>query len=144
MSDIRSSCKGADTQKKRKVNVILSKESHNASIECKTLFVSIWDAVMEMTAVGKCHFSCDIRKFKNIKLPITPPPPNFFIAYNFKVQFLRTSACVCRTSEIVSLSSCRASAILNYFCPLAYVGQINFNFHANSMDPDQTAPYGAV
>ena len=34
-----SSCKAADTQKKRKVNAILSKESHNMSIECKTLSV---------------------------------------------------------------------------------------------------------
>ena len=43
MSDIR----------KQKVNAILRKESRNMSIECKTLFVSVWDAVMKLTAVGK-------------------------------------------------------------------------------------------
>ena len=69
-------------QKKRKVNRNLRKESRNMrlSIECKTLFVSAWDAVMKLTAVGS-----DIGNFKNFK-----PPPN---------AFLRTSACVCRTSE---------------------------------------------
>ena len=66
--------------------MILRKESRNKSIDCKTIFVSVWDAV------GKYHFSSDIRNFKNIKLP---PSPIFFIAYNF----FRTSACVCRTSE---------------------------------------------
>ena len=68
MSDIRKFL-----QKKWKVNAILRKESHNKSIDCKTLFVSVWDAVMKLTAVGKYHFSSDIRNFKNIKLP-TPPP----------------------------------------------------------------------
>ena len=33
--------------------------------ECKTLLVSVWDAVMKLTAVGKYHFSSDIRIFKN-------------------------------------------------------------------------------
>ena len=68
-------------QKKLKVNAILRKESRNMSIECKTLFVSVWDAVMKLTAVSKYHLSSDIRNFKNIKLP--PPPPIFFNAYNF-------------------------------------------------------------
>ena len=53
--------------------MILRKESRNMSIECKILFVSVWDAVMKLTAVGKYHFSSDIRNFKNIKL--TPPFP---------------------------------------------------------------------
>ena len=79
-------------QKKWKVNAILRKESRNISIECKTHFVSVWDAVMKLSAVGKYHFSSDIRNFKNIKLP---PPPHFL----YCIQFLRTSACVCRTSE---------------------------------------------
>ena len=39
---------------------------------------------MKLTAVGKYYFSSDIRNFKNI---------------NPHMQFLRTSACVCRTSE---------------------------------------------
>ena len=39
---------------------------------------------MKLTAVGKYYFSSDIRNFKNI---------------NPHIQFLRTSACVCRTSE---------------------------------------------
>ena len=73
---------------KAKVNAILRKESRNMrlSIECKTLFVSVWDAVMKLTAVVKYYFSSDIRNFKNIN----HPPP---------IQFLRTNACVCRTSE---------------------------------------------
>ena len=52
-------------QKKRKVNAILRKESRNMrlSIECKTLFVSVWDAVMKLTAVGKYYSSCGIRNF---------------------------------------------------------------------------------
>ena len=60
---------------KAKVNAILRKESRNMrlSIECKTLFVSVWDAVMKLTAVGKYYFSSDIRNFKNIK---PPPPPH--------------------------------------------------------------------
>ena len=66
---------------------------------------------MKLTAVGKYHFSSDIRTPKTS----TPLPP-FSLLHT--VQFLRTSACVCRTSEIVSHSSCRASAILKYFCPL--------------------------
>ena len=45
---------------------------------------------MKLTAVGKYHSSSDIRIFKNI------PPPIFFIAYS---TILRTSACVCGTSE---------------------------------------------
>ena len=83
-------------QKKRKINTILRKESRNMrlSIECKTLFVSVWDAVMKLTAVGKYYFSSDIRNFKNITPP--PPPPPYFL---YCLQFLRTSACVCRTSE---------------------------------------------
>ena len=79
MSDIRQFL-----QKKRKVNAILRKESHNMSIECKTLFVSVWDAVMKLIAVGKFHFSSNIRNH-----------PHFL----YCIQFLRTSACVCRTSE---------------------------------------------
>ena len=69
-------------QKKRKVNAILRKESRNMrqSIGCKTLIVSVWDVVMKLTAVNKYYFSSDIRNFKNIK---SPPPPIFFIAYNF-------------------------------------------------------------
>ena len=61
------------------------------SIECKTLFVSVLDAVMKLTAVGKYYFSSDIRNFKNI----IPPPPPFSLSHTI----LRTSACVCRTSE---------------------------------------------
>ena len=80
-------------QKKRKVNTILRKESRNMIIECKRFFVSVWDAVMKLTAVGKYHFSSDIGHFKNIKLAY--PHPHFL----YCVQFLRTSACVCRTSE---------------------------------------------
>ena len=90
MSDI-----GKFLQKKRKVNTILRKKSCNmqlsTGIECKTLFVSVWDAVMKLTAVGKYHFSSDIRNFKNIK----PLSPHFL----YCTQFLKTSACVCRTSE---------------------------------------------
>ena len=86
MSDIRKFL-----QKKWKVNAILRKESRNKSIDCKTLFVSVWDAVMKLPAVGKYHFSSDIRNFKNIKLP---PPPSALLH-----TFFRTSACVCRTSE---------------------------------------------
>ena len=67
MSDIRKFL-----QKKWKVNAILRKESRNMSIECKTLFVSVWDAVMKLTKVGKYHFSSDIRNFKNHKLPPSP------------------------------------------------------------------------
>ena len=39
----------------RKANAILRKESRNMrlSIECKTLFVSVWDAVMKLTAVTR-------------------------------------------------------------------------------------------
>ena len=74
------------------------KESRNKSIDCKTLFVSVWDAVMKLTAVGKYHFSSDIRNFKNIKLPPPPPPPPS-PHFLYCIQFLRTSACVCRTSE---------------------------------------------
>ena len=76
MSDIRKIL-----QKKRRVNAVLRKESPNMSIECKTFFLSVWDAVMKLTAVGKYHFSSDIRMFKNIKLP-PPLSPIFFIAYN--------------------------------------------------------------
>ena len=74
-------------QKKQIVNTILRKETCNMSIKC----ISVWDAVMKLTAVGKFHFSSDIRKFKNIKL--LPPP------FLYRIQFLRTSACVCKTSE---------------------------------------------
>ena len=37
--------------------MILRKESRNMrlSIECKTLFVSVWDVVMKLTAVGKYY-----------------------------------------------------------------------------------------
>ena len=57
------------------VNAILRKESRNMrlSIECKTLFVNVWDAVMKLTAVGKYYFSSDIRNFKNIKSPLPSP-----------------------------------------------------------------------
>ena len=41
MSDIRKFL-----QKKRKVSMILRKESRNLSIECKAFFVSVWDADM--------------------------------------------------------------------------------------------------
>ena len=88
MSDIRKFL-----QKKWKVNAIWRKESRNKSIDCKTLFVSVWDAVMKLTAVGKYNFSSDIRNFKNIKLP--PSLPHFL----YCIHFFRTSACVCRTSE---------------------------------------------
>ena len=81
--DGRNSAKMSPAEK-RKVNAILRKESHNMrlslNIECKTLFVSVWNAVMKVTAVGKYYFSSDIRNFKNIK---SPPSPIFFIAYNF-------------------------------------------------------------
>ena len=52
-------------QKKQKVNAILRKESRNMrlSIECKTLFVSVLDAVMKLTAVGKYYSSCGLRNF---------------------------------------------------------------------------------
>ena len=45
---------GKFLQKKRKVNAILRKESRNMrqSIECKTPFVSVWEAVMKLTALG--------------------------------------------------------------------------------------------
>ena len=62
--------------------MILRKESRNMSIECKTLFVSVWDAVMKLTAVGKNHFNSDVRNFKNIKLP--PPPPFSILHTIFK------------------------------------------------------------
>ena len=80
-------------QKMRKVNVILRKESRNMrlSIECKTLLVSVWDAVMKLTAVGNYYFNSDIRNFNNIKSPF----PHFL----YCIQFLRTSACVCRMTE---------------------------------------------
>ena len=60
-------------QKKRKVNAILRKESRNMrlSIECKTLFVSVWDAVIKLTAEGKYYFSSEIRNFKNINPPFS-------------------------------------------------------------------------
>ena len=64
------------------------KRKSNMSIECKTLFVSVWDAVMKLTAEGKYHFSSDIRNFKTSNYP----HPHF--AYTFKIN-----ACVCRTSE---------------------------------------------
>ena len=48
---------------------------------------------MKLTVVGKYYFSSDIRNFKNIKSP--SPSPNFL----YCIHFLRTSACVCRTSE---------------------------------------------
>ena len=87
MSDIRKFL-----QKKWKVNAILRKESRNKSIDCKTLFVSVWDAVMKLTAVGKYHFSSDIRNFKNIKLP--PPPPPFSLLHTiFKDE------CMCLQDE---------------------------------------------
>ena len=65
MSDIRQFL-----QKKRKVNTILRKERHNMSIECKTLFVSVWDAVMKLIAVGKFHFSSDTGLPLNIHFKI--------------------------------------------------------------------------
>ena len=46
---------------------------------------------MKLTAVGKYHLCSDIRIFTNIN------PPPFSLLHT--VQFLRTSACVCRTSE---------------------------------------------
>ena len=63
-------------QKKWKVNAILRKESCNMrlSIECKTLLVSVCDAVMKLSAVGKYYFSSDIRNFKNIN----PHPHTIF------------------------------------------------------------------
>ena len=40
--------------------------------------------------------------------------------------------CVCRTSEIVSHSSCRTSAILKYFCPLPiYISLFVFQYIEN-------------
>ena len=82
-------------QKKRKVNVILRNGSCNmrVSIECKTLFVSEWDAVMKLTAVGKYHFSIDIRNFKNIKSPPPPPPPFSLLHTIFKDE------CMCLQDE---------------------------------------------
>ena len=54
MSDIRKFL-----QKKRKVKAILRKESRKTrnimSNECKTLFASVWDADMKLTALGKYH-----------------------------------------------------------------------------------------
>ena len=93
---------------KAKVNAILRKESRNMrlSIECKTIFVSVWDAVMKLTAVGKYYFSSDIRNFKNINPPPTP--------YNFLGRVHVFAGRV----KIVSHSSRRASLILKYFCPL--------------------------
>ena len=46
MSYTRKFLQGGEHTEKRKVNAILSKESRNMSIECKTLFVSVWDAVI--------------------------------------------------------------------------------------------------
>ena len=102
--------------------MILRKESRNMrlSIECKTLFVSEWDAVMKLTAVGKYYFSSDIRNFKIINPPPTPPPPPP------PIQFLRTSACVCRTSE-----NCKS---------LVLQGECNIEIFLSPVDPDQTAP----
>ena len=48
------------------------------SIEWKTLFVRVWDAVMKLTAVGKYYL--ELQKHQP---PPPPPPPIFFIAYNF-------------------------------------------------------------
>ena len=59
----------------------------------KNSFVSVWGAVMKLTAVGKYYFSSDIRNFNNINSP--PPPPHFL----YCIQILRTSACVYRMSE---------------------------------------------
>ena len=87
------------------------------SFECKTPFVSVWDADMKLTAVGKYHFSSDRRNLKNIKLP---PPPLF----SFLHTFLRASACVCRTSEncksLVLQGKCKIEIflspdVINYF-----------------------------
>ena len=61
------------------------------SIECKTLFVSVWDAVMKLTAVGKYYFSSDIRNFKNINPP--PPPPFPLLHTIFKDE------CMCLQDE---------------------------------------------
>ena len=60
MSEIRKFLQGSGDTEKRKANVILRNDSRNMSIECKTLFVSVWDAVMKLTAVVKYHFSSDI------------------------------------------------------------------------------------
>ena len=62
------------------------------SIECKTLFVSVWDAVMKLTAVGKYRFSSDIRNFKSIKLH-PPPPPLSLLHKIFKDE------CMCLQDE---------------------------------------------
>ena len=52
----RASAKMSDLQffpaEKWKVNVILRKESRNMSSECKTPFVSVWDAVMKLQWVN--------------------------------------------------------------------------------------------
>ena len=126
MSDIRKFL-----QKKWKVNAIVRKESRNKSIDCKTLFVSVWDAVMKLTAVGKYHFSSGIRNFKNIKLP-PPPLPHFLCC----IQFLRTSACVCRTSEncksLVLQGKCKIEIFLSpvseqYLDCLDKMSEVNFS-----------------
>ena len=86
MSDIRKFL-----QKKRKVKAILRKESSKTrniiSIECKTLFVSVWDADMKLIAVGKYHFSNDRRNLKTSNY--NPPPPIFFFTHIFKGECMR-------------------------------------------------------
>ena len=77
MSDIRKFL-----QKKRKVNAILRKESRNTSIECKTLFVSVWDADMKLTAVGKHHFSSN-------RTSNYPTPPFTLLHTIFKDECMR-------------------------------------------------------
>ena len=101
--------------------MILRKESRNMrlSIECKTLFVSVWDAVMKLTAVDKYYFSSDIKNFK---------PPSHFL---YCIHFLRMSACVCRTSENCKLLVLQGECNIEIFLSHETYAQISLNMTIN-------------
>ena len=119
MSDI-----GKFLQKKQKVNMILRKESRNMSIECKTLFVSVWYEVMKLTAVGRYHFSSDIRNFKNIEFP----------SPHLLHTILRTSACVCRTSENCKSLVLQGECNIEIFLSPASLAYLFHTFLCNSQN----------
>ena len=88
--------------------------------------------------MGKYHFSNDIRN-KNIKLP-PPPLPHF----PYCIQFLRTSACVCRTSEncksLVLQGKCKIEIFLSPALD-KLLGQLGTKFHFHlSVFPRNTGP----